>query len=249
MSKKYDGNCISITDIGLKRMSNDDKSLGLKNDKNQVLLCVFDGMGGHNQGSYAASTANQIFQDQFVAKRKFFSVCGACSWLKKTIRKANNIIYNKAQSNEEYHGSGTTLSIAMIIKHKLIIAHMGDSRIYKINEKDSLIQLTEDQTVAMHDYRAGLITKEEINRHPSRHILTNALGIYKRAKFDFKIIKYSGETVMVCSDGLYNNVSNSQINSILANTTSIEQKITELIHQANFNGGSDNIAISLWETI
>ena len=249
MGKSFNGKCISMTNIGLKRLNNDDKAFAFKNEKNQVLLCVFDGMGGHNQGNFASSTAYKVFKENFTNIKPFFSWINGYFWLKKNIKIVNRIIYKKASSDDNYKGSGTTLSIAMVIKNKLLVAQMGDSRTYKVDKNNSLVQLSEDQTVAMHDYRAGLIKKEEVNKDPKRHTLTNALGIYYRPKFDLKIYKYEGEKILVCSDGLYNNLPSSQINNILTGWLTIEQKITELIHQANFNGGSDNIAISLWETL
>lgn len=248
MYSKFDGKCISVTNIGLKRLNNDDKALALKNEKSQVLLCVFDGMGGHNQGNFASSTANKIFKKNFSEGKPFFSWINAYFWLRKNIKLANKTIFAKASTNDDYKGSGTTLSIALIVKNKLLVAQMGDSRTYKLDKNSVLVQLSEDQTVAMHDYRAGLIKKEDVDKDPRRHTLTNALGIYRRCKFDLKIYKYDGENILVCSDGLYNNLPPTQINNVVNSTLTIEQKIAELVHQANFNGGSDNIAISLWET-
>ena len=83
--------------------------------------------------------------------------------------------------------------------------------------------------------------------HPKRHMLMNALGVYPSASADIKLHKYTGQTMVVCSDGLYNNVNDFDIESIIRGEDTTEEKINELISLANCNGGSDNIAIVLWE--
>ena len=83
--------------------------------------------------------------------------------------------------------------------------------------------------------------------HPKRHVLMNALGIFPSVNIDLRALPYSNETLLVCSDGLYNNVPDSEIGNILRSNDSTEQKVNELISLGNANGGSDNIAVVLWE--
>ena len=105
----------------------------------------------------------------------------------------------------------------------------------------------EDQTYVGYLYRTGRISKEEMKVHPKRHVLMNALGVFPTANMDIKIRDYSNESVLVCSDGLYNNVDEEEIANILKGDDSTNQKVHQLITLANVNGGSDNIAIALWE--
>ena len=142
---------------------------------------------------------------------------------------------------------GTTLSIAIIRKKKLFTAQVGDSRIYSLKNKE-LTQLTEDQTYVGYLYRTGQITKEEMATHPKRHMLMNALGVYPTLNIDIKVRKYEDETMLLCSDGLYNNASETTISSVLSNKDTPEEKVNELISIANNNGGSDNIAVVIWES-
>ena len=107
--------------------------------------------------------------------------------------------------------------------------------------------MSEDQTYVAYLIRTGQITTQEALTHPKRHVLMNALGIYPSASVDIKTIPYLNEIVLLCSDGLYNNVPHEDIAAIVKGNDSLEQKVNELIAVGNKNGGSDNIAVVLWE--
>ena len=107
--------------------------------------------------------------------------------------------------------------------------------------------MSEDQTYVGYLLRTKQITEEEALIHPKRHVLMNALGVYPSASIDIKTFPYMGETVLLCSDGLYNNVPKNDIASVLKSEDSVEQKVNELIAIGNKNGGSDNIAVVIWE--
>jgi protein phosphatase len=124
----------------------------------------------------------------------------------------------------------------------------GDSRCYLFKER-KLKQITEDQTYVNFLYKSGQIKAEEMATHPRRHVLTNAVGLFPSISVDLKIIEYHGEGIFLCSDGLYNNVSDVDIENVLRTDQSSEQKVSSLINIANFNGGSDNISIALWESL
>ena len=85
--------------------------------------------------------------------------------------------------------------------------------------------------------------------HPKRHVLTNAIGIFPSLSIDIKVYKYNGESVLLCSDGLYTNIKENDIENILHTEQTTQQKVVSLINIANFNGGSDNISLALWETL
>ena len=107
--------------------------------------------------------------------------------------------------------------------------------------------MSEDQTYVGYLLRTGQINQEEALTHPKRHVLMNALGVYPSASVDVKSFPYMGETVLLCSDGLYNNVPVNDIASVLKGEDTVEQKVDELIAIGNKNGGSDNIAVVIWE--
>ena len=245
--KLVNGRFAYLTDIGKVRLTNEDQARASINSQGVVLLVVCDGMGGQNKGDYASNIALNTIMDAFNSKARFFFRWEVGLWLNNIIRKANSAINDEANKNPKYQGMGTTLSVAIIFKDILFTAQIGDSRIYALRD-NQLVQLTDDQTYVGYLYRTGQITKEEMKTHPRRHMLMNALGVYPSINIDLKFQPYNGETLLVCSDGLYNNVSESTLCSILRGDDSPEQKINELIAMGNSNGGSDNMGIVIWES-
>lgn len=248
MKKTYlSGSFAYKTDIGRVRLTNEDQAMALTDVKGNVLLLVADGMGGQNKGDYASRLAVQIISEAFSKHNGLFLSKGhALYWLSKNIRAANATIYNEASKNKTYQGMGTTLTAVLLIKNYMVVAQVGDSRLYSYG-LDGFLQITEDQTFVQYLYRTGRIKKEEISTHPKRHVLMNALGVYPSLNLDIKSFPYKNETLLVCSDGLYNNVNETTIASILKGDDTVEQKIIELISIGNSNGGSDNIGLVLWE--
>ena len=240
------GNFACKTDIGKVRMTNEDRAGAYTNARGNILLIVCDGMGGQNKGEYAAQIALDVISDSFLKKQRFFSSFTARNWLYQVVSKANKAIFQEASKNSKYKDMGTTLSLTLIYKTTIFTLQIGDSRVYELRNHQ-LRQLTEDQTYVNYLYRIGKITKEEMATHPKRHVLINALGLFPSVEFDLQKRPYMNSTILVCSDGLYNNVTESNISGILKNSDSVQQKVNELITLANANGGSDNIAVAIWE--
>lgn len=246
--KKYVSGLFAFhTDIGKVRVNNEDQAIAISNAYGNTILIVCDGMGGQNKGDFASNLAVSCMSDAFNSAPKFLNYYHARHWLVKSLREANATIFNEASKNASYNGMGTTISIALIYHDKLITAQVGDSRIYRLSDSNGIEQLSEDQTYVGYLYRTGQITKEEMKTHPKRHMLMNALGIYPSVNVDIRVFPYVDETLLLCSDGLYNNVSEATINSILRGDDSPEQKVMELISIGNSNGGSDNLAAVVWE--
>jgi protein phosphatase len=247
MSKYLSGTFCYLTDVGKVRLTNEDRAIAYTNARGNVLLLVCDGMGGASKGDLASTLASTFIVDEFLARReRFLFKTSAANWLVSTIRKANNEVFNESLKKEEYKGMGTTLTAVLLVNNYAVIAQVGDSRAYFL-ENNHLVQVSEDQTYVSHLIRTGQITEEEAKVHPKRHVLLNALGIYPSVNVDIKIRKYEGNKILVCSDGLYNNISSFDIENILKNNDSVDLKAKQLINIANGNGGSDNIAVVLWE--
>lgn len=240
------GTYYSLTDIGKVRLTNEDRVVSSVNIKGNILLIVCDGMGGQNKGEYAAEMASKLINESFEQKQKFLNHFTAVSWVNKIVRKANREVYNESQRNPNYEGMGTTLTLVLIYHSYLISCQVGDSRAYILRNRQ-FDQITEDQSYVGYLYRIGKITKDEVKTHPKRHVLMNALGIFPSLNMDVRVRPYTNESVLVCSDGLYNNVEEGNIAAILKSDDTTHQKVHELISLANANGGSDNIAIALWE--
>ena len=246
MKKYVTGRFSFRTDIGKVRSTNEDQALATMNAFGDVLLLICDGMGGRNKGDYASYLAKEFILDAFSKKKKFNHKTLTISWLRNVVRAANKKIYEQSLADPQCSGMGTTLTIAIISKNDLIVGQIGDSRCYCLLN-DKFVLLTEDQTEVMRLYKTHQITYEQMLTHPDRHIITNALGCCPSANIMINCFPYIDQTLLLCSDGLYNNVPESNIENILKCDDSTSQKVNQLIATANANGGSDNIGVVLWE--
>lgn len=247
MKKYLTGRFYYRTDVGKVRLNNEDQAMALTNASGNVLLLVCDGMGGQNKGDLASSLAVSTIVSSFKNRKGFLNSYFAKLWVGRVIREANKSIYDQSQSNPNYQGMGTTITLLLIIKDVAIMGHVGDSRCYFLKSHHDLVQMSEDQTYVGYLLRTGQITAEEALTHPKRHVLMNALGVYPSASIDIKVFPYLNEEVLLCSDGLYNNVPVEDIAAVVKGSDSVDQKVNELIAIGNKNGGSDNIAVVLWE--
>ena len=236
----------SKTDIGLVRSSNEDKALSIIDAYGNVLLCVCDGMGGYMKGDVASQIAKDVITSAFKSKRQWFFSWQVSHWIAKIIKSINYSVYNEATDTESLKGMGTTLVMSVFFKDKIFIANIGDSRCYLLEEED-IVQVTRDQTYVEYQVSKKEIKEEEKATSKDRHYLTNFIGKSNVIDYEFKIIKNAGKTVLLCSDGLYNNASKKQIFSALRSDERLDQKISTLIGIAKANGGTDNIAVSIWE--
>ena len=243
---KYKGQFASKTDIGLVRKTNEDQAVSLINSSGNVLLCVCDGMGGHNKGDYASKLAVDIVTEEFRKKNGFISYFSLRQWISRTMRKVNKIIFTKGQENPEYKDMGTTLVMVILYHDMVFVVNAGDSRAYFVR-RQKLELLSEDQTYVKYLYHTGKISEQEMETSPQRHILMNAIGTFPSPSYEFKSFPNNGHSILVCSDGLYNNASEAEIHSALSTSERIDQKIDTLIGIAKSNGGSDNIGIAYWE--
>ncbi len=242
------GNFSYLVDKGRVRPTNEDSAMAVLNSFGNVLLVVADGMGGANKGEYASSElVNHIVNEFTNMDKELVTPKNISSWLNKVINTANDKIYKLANEKSEYQGMGTTLSLCMLVKDILVTAQVGDSRIYLI-EDNKLKQISVDQTYATYLLHEKKISPEEVATHKLRHMLTNAVGTKKPLNVDIHTYEYHKEKILLCSDGLYNNVSPTVIESILRGNDTPDRKCFQLIAFGNANGGSDNMAVVIWES-
>ena len=236
------------TDVGRTRTNNEDQAMVLLNEDGEVLLIVCDGMGGANKGDLASKTAINCITKAFRKKKKSFFRKQDEWWASKVIKETNAKIFEMADANPLYKGMGTTLVMALLSNNRLMVANIGDSRAY-LDDGTSLKQITIDQTYVQYLVSTGKITSEEALSHPDRHVLMNALGIYPSVSLTFSFFEYHGESILLCSYGLYNQIPASKIHGIISTNERADQKVVSLIAEANASGGSDNEGIAYWETI
>ena len=160
------------------------------------------------------------------------------------IATANRRIREKAASDEELFGMGTTLVVATIDDEYLQVANVGDSRLYVIS--DEIRQITTDHSYVEEMVRMGGLDRESARTHPKKNIITRAIGADDEVTADFFTVKLNpGDTVLMCSDGLTNMLDDEEIRMILSGQRDMVEKAEELIKAANNNGGKDNIAVIL----
>lgn len=160
--------------------------------------------------------------------------------LSGAMRYANSTVYTRANAFPEYKGMGTTADICLFAFDTLYICHVGDGRVYLFRD-GGLTRLTTDHTLIEELLKNGTITEEEAKAHPNRHIITRAVGTDEKVEGDFTDIRLcDGDTVLMCTDGLTNMLSNEDIMDCLS-LGEPERICNELIFRSNENGGRDNI--------
>lgn len=234
----------SITDIGRKRELNQDyvysSEMPVGNLPN--LFIVADGMGGHNAGDYASRyTVEKVVED--IEKN---SETDPEQILRHAIQSANDYVYKKAVEEPDMAGMGTTFVAAVCMENELLVANIGDSRLYLVN--DTIKQVTVDHSLVEEMVRMGGLDRSAARSHPDKNIITRAVGVKEKVTPDFfRVALFRDDTVLLCSDGLSNMVDDEKIRMLIASKRDVVDKAQALVEQANKNGGLDNISVVLIE--
>lgn len=215
-------------------------------DKRKYLLAVADGMGGHQAGEIASSMAISILLNDFLHNLIIMDYNHILSGMNDIIKKISMEIVKKSERDSKLSGMGTTLTAAIICENKkIIISHIGDSRMY-LMRKNAIIQLTDDHTYVNDLFKAGNITYEQVKSHPQRNILTKAIGGFGNAEADvFSVDVTDGDYLLLCTDGLTGILEDDIIKSVIVNNENIQLACTNLIRMANDGGGFDNITVAI----
>lgn len=235
-------NIASGTDKGTKRDNNQDSYTSF-NINDVTCLIIADGMGGHKAGSTASSSACSIVAENVKRIAALEQICdeNAGEILTSAISNANKTIYAKQLNDESLKGMGTTVVAAIITKNKIHVCNVGDSRAYVVG--DGIKQITKDHSYVQDLIDNGVITKEEGNNHPNKNIITRAVGTEDTVQTDYFIIQRNDASkLIICTDGLTNMVSDSEILDILK-VNDAQNSLKLLIEEANKNGGVDNITV------
>ncbi len=225
----------SATDVGRLRSQNQDCAL-VAGD----LVAVADGMGGHAGGDIAARLAVEVLAGRFAAGQ-------SASGLVDAARAANSEILERSERDRSLRGMGTTLSAAALVNERdgerLAFVHVGDSRVY-LRTRGGFTRLTADHSLVEEMVRAGELSADEAATHPHRHILTRALGIDPDVEIDSWTLEVEpGARLLLCSDGLTNEVAEADIAAILDAEPDRARAAAALVQSALAHGGSDNITV------
>lgn len=228
------------SDVGRVRKVNEDSYFSYRNE-NLIGGMVADGMGGYKAGEVASKMTTMIIKDHII--RKFspdMDYAELAEMIRRAVIEANSEIFEYAQHHEETSGMGTTASMAFIYKGMLVVLHVGDSRVYTVTQ-DAISQVTTDHSYVQELIKKGKISDLDAKNHPGKNYITRAIGTEASIKVDVSTQIYNGETIVICSDGLTNLVSDEQIMNIINENEDLQEGVSALVALANKKGGMDNI--------
>nr|MBC8359949.1 Stp1/IreP family PP2C-type Ser/Thr phosphatase [Candidatus Desulfatibia profunda] len=237
----------SASHIGMQKTENQDYHAYYVPDNAKlktkgILLALADGMGGMGGGSLASKTAVDTLMEAYYNDDTSGSVTES---LTKAFLKANAEVIAKGTEHIETARMGATLVAVVIKKNNMYYAHVGDSRGYLIYGND-ITQFTEDHSYVNSLVKAGVITAEQAQTHPERHVITRAIGLSSELTVDTsqidQIIK-KNQYILLCCDGLHGVVSDEVIVSIVNECREPDVICQKLVDKANENGGPDNITV------
>lgn len=232
----------AFSDIGKVRKLNED-SFFISEGKYAYAM-VADGMGGHQAGEVASGMVCDYIKNEL--ENNFFDgmTCDeAADIVKRAFIEANTLVYSYAEAQSRLMGMGTTATFAMIYADKIITAHVGDSRAYSVGAS-SIRQMTNDHSYVQELLQRGEITEETAKSHPQKNYITRAMGTEETIKVDVEIFNYFGEIILLCSDGLTNQVEDEVICNVINRFKSdLCGGAKQLVQIANDNGGADNITV------
>lgn len=236
-----------LSDRGNHRQNNEDRGRATRPGdeatlrRKGVLVLVADGMGGHEAGEVASATAAET-----ITRTYYASPATPENALRQAFVTANEIIHSEAQRDPGRNGMGTTCTALAMLGGRALVAHVGDSRLYRLRS-GSFDRLTEDHSVVGEMVRDGLLSEAQARDHESRNVITRALGI--RANVDVSVYDSAsgvevGDVFVLMSDGLYDLVRDEEI-AELAATPNAHDAASAMIDLANIRGGYDNVTVGV----
>ncbi len=223
----------SRTDVGLVRRNNQDAVI-LANG----LMGIADGMGGHQGGETASSGARDGLLEVLKDKKPDRVL------LENAVKEVNLALWNRSAAEESLSGMGTTLSVLWPAEEKMLIAHVGDSRVYLLRE-GKMRQVTRDHSMVADMVRKGLLTEEQAAVHPMRNYITRAVGTEPAIQVDMlELERQAGDRWLICSDGLYGLVEKEKLQQLMS-WPDLEEAADQMMREALDQGGRDNISLVL----
>ncbi len=237
------------TNVGLLREHNED---AVASDLSIGLLLLADGMGGYKAGEVASEIAALMIAAEITESMQNKTSIGKSEpnrlpeslMLIDAVEKTNAIIYQISQKQPQCAGMGTTLVVSIFTDNKLVVGHIGDSRMYRLRG-ETLTQLTEDHSWIQEQINAGLITREQALLANNKNLVTRALGIDPKVELELQEFDVEvNDIYLQCSDGLSDLVDDAEITKVLLEANgNITHAADKLIQAANENGGTDNISV------
>jgi serine/threonine protein phosphatase PrpC len=243
---------VSATDPGMVRSHNEDSVAA---DPRTGVVVLADGMGGYNAGEVASGMATTVIVTEMQQSLATLSPTQidpqtnqelAARLVREQVLKANTSIYQAAQSQAQYAGMGTTLVVCLFFDNRVLVAHLGDSRLYLMRDGE-FKQVTRDHSLLQEQIDAGLISPEQAKHAQHKNLVTRALGI--DPSVEPEIHEYAtkpGDIYLLCSDGLCDMVDDEDIGmAVQALGANLNLAAQQLVQMANDNGGRDNVSVIL----
>jgi protein phosphatase len=239
------------TDVGQKRQGNEDRFCL---DPSLGLYVVADGMGGHAAGEVASRLAVETIQewmekylsgaDVAIVGPAVAAASAEANFLLSSIRLANRIIFDSAKDRREYAGMGTTVVAVLAQDDRFVLAHVGDSRIYRIRQHD-IVQISRDHSFVQEQVDNGMMSASEAHQSQYRHMITRALGLKESVEVDLtEQPARPGDVLLLCSDGLSDLLDDEDmLAAVRDHADDLEQACQALVARANSKGGDDNITV------
>jgi protein phosphatase len=242
---------ISQTNPGMVRSHNEDS---VAYDARCGLVVLADGMGGYNAGEVASGIAVSVLSSEVRhhlenARPEDRDQTGeelGVSLLRDNVKKANLSIFHAAQSQPQYAGMGTTIVTALFYDDRVAVAHVGDSRMYRLRG-EVFETITKDHSLLQEQIDGGMISKEDARLSKNKNLVTRAVGIDSDVEPELHVHAVeTGDIYLLCSDGLNDMVEDGDIGATLQMLQSnLPLAATQLIQLANDNGGRDNVSVIL----
>ena len=234
------------TDSGMVRSHNEDS---IAVDPACGLMVLADGMGGYNAGEVASGIAVSVMMAEMTPLLKGGPApheAQAVSLLAGSVQKANAAIYQAARSDEQYAGMGTTVVSALFFDNRVAVAHVGDSRLYRLRG-EKIEAITRDHSLLQEQIDCGMISPEDARHSQNRNLVTRAVGIDPELEAEIHLHDVLvGDVYLLCSDGLNDMLEDGDIQSILyAMQGNLELAAEQLVQSANDSGGKDNVSVIL----
>src|SRR5947209_18701640 len=229
----------SISDRGLseKRPLNEDSFLA---DPERGIFVVADGVGGADAGEVASQTAVDVLNEAF--RRKVNGGEDVEDLMELAIQRANSSIHQMAAENPRFSMMATTVVALHLDGNRATIGHVGDSRLYRLTPDGQLLRETEDHSVVEEEVRAGRMTPEQAAHHPSRNVISRALGAETGVEVDMKTIEVEDGTVfLLCSDGITRHLPDNELRELLNSPQSVEEVCAEMKRRCYERGAEDNL--------
>jgi protein phosphatase len=235
----------SVSDMGMRRTNNQDSlAVVIASDLTNWasrghLMIVADGMGAHAAGELASKIAVDNIPHSYLKLRDLYPPAA----LRQAIRDANSAIHTKGQSSIGFQGMGTTCSCLVLLPQGALVAHVGDSRVYRLRGQ-VLEQLTFDHSLVWEMAAAGKMTEQDVPAYIPKNVITRSLGPHATVHIDLEgpYSAQTGDIFLLCSDGLSGQVTDEELGALLQ-CLPPEEVVGTLVDLANFRGGPDNISV------